>query len=188
MPDGKKLAALSGCSRWSNSPLAAQLVAACWESTKTYFSLLKNWRREWDSNPRYLAVRLISSQVHSTTLPSLRNRAARARRDSSSRVCFKSPAFGASIMGRRDDPEHAHGACARVGAAVDLGAFERETVALVEPEMAARYPSIQRPAEHVSRLRAIVKIVFAVRTRFNGAEQHFQRATEVGRQEFFLNA
>ena len=30
------------------------------------------WRREWDSNPRYLAVRLISSQVHSATLPSLR--------------------------------------------------------------------------------------------------------------------
>ena len=29
------------------------------------------WRRGWDSNPRYLAVRLISSQVHSTTLPPL---------------------------------------------------------------------------------------------------------------------
>src|SRR5690349_13885859 len=31
----------------------------------------KFWRRERDSNPRYLAVRLISSQVHSTTLPPL---------------------------------------------------------------------------------------------------------------------
>lgn len=30
-----------------------------------------HWRRGWDSNPRYLAVRLISSQVHSTTLPPL---------------------------------------------------------------------------------------------------------------------
>ncbi len=30
------------------------------------------WRRGWDSNPRYLSVRLISSQVHSTTLPPLR--------------------------------------------------------------------------------------------------------------------
>ena len=30
------------------------------------------WRRGWDSNPRYLAVRLISSQVHSATLPPLR--------------------------------------------------------------------------------------------------------------------
>src|SRR5574343_324899 len=30
------------------------------------------WRRGWDSNPRYLAVRLISNQVHSTTLPPLR--------------------------------------------------------------------------------------------------------------------
>ena len=29
------------------------------------------WRRGWDSNPRYLAVRLISSQVHSATLPPL---------------------------------------------------------------------------------------------------------------------
>jgi len=43
-------------------------------------------------------------------------------------------------MGWRDDPEHAHGACAGVGAAVDFGAFEREAVALVEPEMAARDP------------------------------------------------
>ena len=33
---------------------------------------LNYWRRGWDSNPRYLAVRLISSQVHSTTLPPLR--------------------------------------------------------------------------------------------------------------------
>ena len=32
----------------------------------------KIWRRERDSNPRYLAVNLISSQAHSTTLPSLR--------------------------------------------------------------------------------------------------------------------
>src|SRR5690606_35374921 len=32
-----------------------------------------NWRRGWDSNPRYgITVRLISSQVHSTTLPPLR--------------------------------------------------------------------------------------------------------------------
>ena len=31
-----------------------------------------SWRRGGDSNPRYLAVRLISSQVHSTTLPPLR--------------------------------------------------------------------------------------------------------------------
>src|SRR5574343_1790006 len=30
------------------------------------------WRRGRDSNPRYLAVRLISNQVHSTTLPPLR--------------------------------------------------------------------------------------------------------------------
>src|SRR5690606_27759438 len=31
------------------------------------------WRRGWDSNPRYgETVRLISSQVHSTTLPPLR--------------------------------------------------------------------------------------------------------------------
>ena len=29
------------------------------------------WRRGWDSNPRNLAVRLISSQVQSTTLPPL---------------------------------------------------------------------------------------------------------------------
>ena len=29
------------------------------------------WRRGWDSNPRYLTVRLISSQVHSATLPPL---------------------------------------------------------------------------------------------------------------------
>ncbi len=29
------------------------------------------WRRGWDSNPRYLAVRLISNQVHSATLPPL---------------------------------------------------------------------------------------------------------------------
>ena len=29
------------------------------------------WRSGWDSNPRYLAVRLISSQVHSATLPPL---------------------------------------------------------------------------------------------------------------------
>jgi hypothetical protein len=34
------------------------------------------WRRGWDSNPRYLAVRLISSQVHSATLPPLLCRAA----------------------------------------------------------------------------------------------------------------
>ena len=34
--------------------------------------LLASWRRGWDSNPRYLAVRLISSQVHSATLPPLR--------------------------------------------------------------------------------------------------------------------
>ncbi len=34
--------------------------------------LLGNWRRGWDSNPRYgETVRLISSQVHSTTLPPL---------------------------------------------------------------------------------------------------------------------
>lgn len=33
------------------------------------------WRRGWDSNPRYgVTVRLISSQVHSTTLPPLRVR------------------------------------------------------------------------------------------------------------------
>ncbi len=31
------------------------------------------WRRGWDSNPRYLAVRLISSQVQSTTLPPLQD-------------------------------------------------------------------------------------------------------------------
>jgi len=43
-------------------------------------------------------------------------------------------------MGWRDDPEHAYCACAGVGAAVDFGAFEREAVALVEPEMAARDP------------------------------------------------
>ena len=31
-----------------------------------------DWRRGWDSNPRYgETVRLISSQVHSTTLPPL---------------------------------------------------------------------------------------------------------------------
>jgi hypothetical protein len=35
------------------------------------------WRRGWDSNPRYaIHVRLISSQVHSTTLPPLRKWAA----------------------------------------------------------------------------------------------------------------
>ena len=40
------------------------------------------WRRGWDSNPRYLAVRLISSQVHSTTLPPLQvgNRCGRFRK------------------------------------------------------------------------------------------------------------
>ena len=35
--------------------------------------LLASWRRGRDSNPRNLAVRLISSQVHSTTLPPLRH-------------------------------------------------------------------------------------------------------------------
>ena len=30
---------------------------------------LTTWRKRWDSNPRYLSVRLISSQVHSATLP-----------------------------------------------------------------------------------------------------------------------
>ncbi len=34
--------------------------------------LIREWRRGRDSNPRYLAVRLISNQVHSTTLPPLR--------------------------------------------------------------------------------------------------------------------
>jgi hypothetical protein len=35
--------------------------------------VFKFWRRGWDSNPRYgKTVRLISSQVHSTTLPPLR--------------------------------------------------------------------------------------------------------------------
>ena len=39
-----------------------------------FLRLLKtgSWRRGGDSNPGYLAVRLISSQVHSTTLPPLR--------------------------------------------------------------------------------------------------------------------
>ena len=96
-----------------------------------------SWRREWDSNPRYLAVRLISSQVHSTSLPSLRNWAARARGDSSSRAAAKRPILEASVMGWRDDPEHAHGGFSGVGAAVDFGAFEREAVALQKPEMAA---------------------------------------------------
>jgi hypothetical protein len=36
----------------------------------------ESWRRGWDSNPRYgETVRLISSQVHSTTLPPLRDTA-----------------------------------------------------------------------------------------------------------------
>src|SRR5262249_45883886 len=35
--------------------------------------LFATWRRGWDSNPRYIAVRLISSQVHSTTLPPLQD-------------------------------------------------------------------------------------------------------------------
>src|ERR1035437_5024099 len=39
------------------------------------------WRRGWDSNPRYLAVRLISSQVQSTTLPPLRRGEILARVD-----------------------------------------------------------------------------------------------------------
>ncbi len=35
---------------------------------KTYRT---SWRRERDSNPRYLSVRRFSRPVHSTTLPSL---------------------------------------------------------------------------------------------------------------------
>src|ERR1035437_11019677 len=48
------------CGAWANF----HLLIASWK--------LGYWGREWDSNPRYLAVRLISSQVHSATLPSLR--------------------------------------------------------------------------------------------------------------------
>jgi membrane-bound lytic murein transglycosylase F len=43
------------------------------QSYKPCGSWLTYWRRGWDSNPRYgKTVRLISSQVHSTTLPPLR--------------------------------------------------------------------------------------------------------------------
>ena len=34
---------------------------------------LTTWRKRWDSNPRYLSVRLISNQVHSATLPRFLN-------------------------------------------------------------------------------------------------------------------
>ena len=42
-------------------------------TTSRWLSLfaLQNWRRERDSNPRYLSVRRFSRPVHSTTLPSL---------------------------------------------------------------------------------------------------------------------
>ena len=33
-----------------------------------------------------------------------------------------------------------------------------------------------------------MKIVFAVRARFDGAEQHFQGAAQIGGQQFFLDA
>jgi hypothetical protein len=48
-------------------------------SPNSYTSRTRRWRRGWDSNPRYLAVRLISSQVHSTTLPPLHSSPVAAR-------------------------------------------------------------------------------------------------------------
>ena len=42
------------------------------EFNRMLLILLTVWRRGRDSNPRNLTVRLISSQVHSTTLPPLR--------------------------------------------------------------------------------------------------------------------
>ena len=50
------------------APFVQEIAA----NATTRIATLEEWRRGWDSNPRYLAVRLISSQVHSTTLPPLR--------------------------------------------------------------------------------------------------------------------
>ena len=51
---------------------AGSTIEACLSKSMTgKTGTCTDWRRGWDSNPRYLAVRLISSQVHSATLPPL---------------------------------------------------------------------------------------------------------------------
>ncbi len=62
----------------------------CWQGLS---HSKQEWRRGWDSNPRYLAVRLISNQVRSTTPPPLRVARAPVRRrvDSGRGLCCRSP-------------------------------------------------------------------------------------------------
>ena len=67
---------------------------------------LDNWRSGWDSNPRYLAVRLISSQVHSTTLPPLLIGCIAGRRPEfyQARRVSKPPRYGRRASGIVTEP------------------------------------------------------------------------------------
>ena len=61
-----------------------------------------HWRRGWDSNPRYVIhVRLISSQVHSTTLPPLLKRGAPGSRSASGLVPWKARQYSRPFAGFR---------------------------------------------------------------------------------------
>ena len=75
-PDGKAVAgqSLDGGGSTRKQPKYLRYVFWYVNYKYLYKSLIHIgiWRRGWDSNPRYLAVRLISSQVHSATLPPLR--------------------------------------------------------------------------------------------------------------------
>ena len=57
-------------------PRSAQKPSICWAfisgSGWSGLSLESLWRREWDSNPRYLAVNTLSKRAPSATRPSLR--------------------------------------------------------------------------------------------------------------------
>lgn len=66
-------------------------------------------------------------------------------------------------------------------------AFERETVTRVQREMLAGNPEIERPAYDDPRFDTVVAVVAAVCADINRTHQHFQRAAEVGRQQFLLD-
>ena len=58
----------------SNLGMLSAMIEQTRDTVPSVPSFMRNWRRGRDSNPRYgVTVRLISSQVHSTTLPPLRD-------------------------------------------------------------------------------------------------------------------